>query len=87
MSMTRVINKYCLFAYWISSAKTNWSCIDAVCFNSFKAAVWLFCQPTEEWHICKAIIIGSDNGLSTKSYQAIIWTNDGLLLIRISLKI
>ena len=35
----------------------------------------------------KAIIIGSDNGLSTKSYQAIIWTNDGLLLIRISLKI
>ena len=34
-------------------------------------------------HICvgKLIIIGSDNGLSPDRRQAIIWTNDGLLLI------
>ena len=35
-------------------------------------------------HICvsKIIIIGSDNGLSPGQRQAIIWTNDGILLIR-----
>ena len=35
-------------------------------------------------HICvsKLTIIGSDNGLSPDRRQAIIWTNDGLLLIR-----
>ena len=35
-------------------------------------------------HICvsKLIIIGSDNGLSPGRRQAIIWTNDGILLIR-----
>ena len=34
-------------------------------------------------HICanKLIIIGSDNGLSPGWRQAIIWTNDGILLI------
>ena len=34
-------------------------------------------------HIClsKLIIIGSDNGLSPGRRQAIIWTNDGILLI------
>ena len=34
-------------------------------------------------HICvsKIIIIGSDNGLSPVRRQAIIWTNDGILLI------
>ena len=34
-------------------------------------------------HICvvKLTIIGSDNGLSPGRRQAIIWTNDGLLLI------
>ena len=34
-------------------------------------------------HICvsKIIIIGSDNGLSPDRRQAIIWTNDGMLLI------
>ena len=34
-------------------------------------------------HICisKIIIIGSDNGLSSGRRQAIIWTNDGILLI------
>ena len=34
-------------------------------------------------HICvsKLTIIGSDNGLSPDRHQAIIWTNDGILLI------
>ena len=34
-------------------------------------------------HICisKLAIIGSDNGLSPLRRQAIIWTNDGILLI------
>ena len=34
-------------------------------------------------HICisKLTIIGSDNGLSPNQRQAIIWTNDGILLI------
>ena len=37
-----------------------------------------------EWNICvnKLTIIGSDNGLSPGQRQAIIWTNDGILLIR-----
>ena len=36
-----------------------------------------------EWHICisKLTIIGSDNGLAPDRHQAIIWTNDGILLI------
>ena len=34
-------------------------------------------------HICigNLTIIGSDNGLSPGQRQAIIWTNDGILLI------
>ena len=36
-----------------------------------------------ETHICvsKLTIIGSDNGLLSDRRQAIIWTNDGILLI------
>ena len=35
-------------------------------------------------HMCvsKLTVIGSDNGLSPGRRQAIIWTNDGILLIR-----
>ena len=35
-------------------------------------------------HICvrKLTIIGSDNGLSPRLHQVIIWTNAGILLIR-----
>ena len=32
--------------------------------------------------VSKLAIIGSDNGLSPDRRQAIIWTNDGILLIR-----
>ena len=37
-----------------------------------------------EWYICvsKQAITGPDNGLSSGQYQAIIWTNAGILLIR-----
>ena len=31
--------------------------------------------------VCKLTIIGSDNGLSPRRHQAIIWTNAGILLI------
>ena len=33
-------------------------------------------------YISKLTIVGSDNGLSPGLCQAIIWTNDGILLIR-----
>ena len=45
------------------------------------------CSELTHWgrvtHICvgKLTIIGSDNGLSPGRRQAIIWTNDGILLI------
>ena len=45
-------------------------------------------QPLTHWgrviHICvgNLVIIGSDNGLSPRRRQAIIWTNVGILLIR-----
>ena len=51
---------------------------------------WSFCLDLNvltHWgrvtHICvsKLAIIGSDNGLSPDRRQAIIWTNDGILLI------
>ena len=48
---------------------------------------WMFWKVLTYWgrvtHICvsKLTIIGSDNGLSPDRRQAIIWTNDGLLLI------
>ena len=44
-------------------------------------------EPLTHWgrdtHICvgKLTIIGSDNGLPSERRQAIIWTNDGILLI------
>ena len=53
------------------------------------AEIWCFLNKLlTHWgrvtHICvsKLIIIGSDNGLSPRRRQAIIWTNAGILLIR-----
>ena len=65
-----------LLLFWIPS----WT---AKCF------LWLSPETSEltHWgrvtHICvsKLTIIGSDNGLSPGRRQAIIWTNDGILLI------
>ena len=48
---------------------------------------WICCVSLTHWgretHICvsKLIIIGLNNGLSPDRRQAIIWTNDGSLLI------
>ena len=35
-------------------------------------------------HMCvsKLTVVGSENGLSPGKRQAIVWTNDGILLIR-----
>ena len=50
--------------------------------------IYLLAKSLTHWgrvtHICisKLIIIGSDSGLSPGRRQAIIWTNDGILLIR-----
>ena len=55
-------------------------------FQSYGA--WMFSCQLTHWgrvtHICvsKLTIIASDNGLSPGRRQAIIWTNDGILLIR-----
>ena len=40
-------------------------------------------RPSDAYYIgvSKLIIIGSDNSLSPSLHQAIIWTNDGILLI------
>ena len=45
---------------------------------------WILTHWGRATHICvsKLTIIGSDNGLSPDRRQAIIWTNDGILLIR-----
>ena len=56
-------------------------------FRSEWAGMWCKCTLTH-WgrvaHMCvsKRTIIGSDNGLSPGRHQAIIWTNAGILLIR-----
>ena len=54
---------------------------------SDKANVTMFniSRPSNATHICVSnpIIIGSDNGLSPERRQAIIWTNAGVLLIRL----
>ena len=39
-------------------------------------------RPSDAYMRQKLTIIGSDNGLSPGRRQAIIWTNDGILLIR-----
>ena len=45
---------------------------------------WIITHWGRATHICvsKLTIIGSDNGLSPGRGQVIIWTNDGILLIR-----
>ena len=45
--------------------------------------IWMLTHWGRVTHICvvKLTIIGSDNGLSPGRRQAIIWTNDGILLI------
>ena len=60
-------------------------CINSLCDHP--VCVWLAKLTHWVWdwvmHICisKPTIIGSDNGLSPTWWQAIIWTNAGILLI------
>ena len=61
-----------------------------IILDNYRLAQWVFPVVTvlTHWgrvtHICvsKLTTIGSDNGLSPGRRQAIIWTNDGILLIR-----
>ena len=58
--------------------------------DEYKSGLWFMIHEIEEpllieaeWRIYASVnlIIGSDNGLSPGRRQAIIWTNDGILLI------
>ena len=79
----------------LSPAVSNWQLNHKQYFNfklkvhMYKSLITCTCQYfLTHWgrvtHICvsKLTIIGSDNGLSPGRRQAIIWTNDGILLIR-----
>ena len=57
-----------------------WVCVHAIVINITFISLTL-----GDAYICvsKSIIIGSDSGLSPGRRQAIIWTNAGILLIRI----
>ena len=74
-----------LFLYFYDLLSFVYVFIHLCAYSLFigRAAQWI-----THWgrvtHICfsKLTIIGSDNGLSPGRRQAIIWTNDGILLIR-----
>ena len=65
----------------------NCVCIVVIQFHISLENPSIWCHILIHWgrvtHICvsKLTIIGSDNGLSPHRRQAIIWTNDGILLI------
>ena len=66
-----------IIIYYISNYSLLWCSI----MDSYHHAITHWGRVT---HICvsKLTIIGSDNGLLPGLCQAIIWTNDGILLIR-----
>ena len=70
-----------------SFANHRWSRILMSNNNSHERRMWLFIHVLTHWgrvtHICvrKLTIIGLDNGLAPGRRQAIIWTNDEILLI------
>ena len=51
------------------------------CLNVLNKMLFSHWGPVTHLCITKSIIIGSNNGLSPGQRQAIIWTNDGILLI------
>ena len=68
---------------WRSSDRVNFIII----LISSLAKSCLYCLIEAEWRIYASVnwaIIGSDNGMSPGRRQAIIWTNAGILSIRIS---
>ena len=72
---------------WLTIYHFDLLCYFVVCSNHTTVALPVK-SPLTHWgqvtHICviDSTIIGSDNGLSPGRRQAIIWTNDGILLIR-----
>ena len=78
--------KQIILFYWfndhaILSCIQCWHCVCVA--KQCAAEVWWLTHWGRVTHICvgKLTIIGSDNGLSPRRRQAIIWTNDGILLI------
>ena len=63
--------------------KQNYTCV-FVCSRCSMISIMALTHWGRVTHICvsKLTTIGSDNGLSPGRRQAIIWTNDGILLIR-----
>ena len=78
--MHLISKSYCLFATGRQCLTSGLLCNGLI--------YWCSVSVLTHWgwvtHICvsKLTIIGSDNGLSPGRRQAIIWTNDGILLIR-----
>ena len=73
----RIILFSCIIIYFTNSAEYDWKLYKRK--DSFiDLTYW-----GRATHICvgKLTIIGSDNGLSPGRRQAIIWNNDGILLI------
>ena len=73
-------------AYYIVSAihmKMGHPRMKSLNLCSLDAVTWLLTHWGRVTHICvsKSTIIDLDNGLSPGQRQAIIWTNDGMLLI------
>ena len=75
--------------YWAPNYVHTGKCINVICkMSAILPLTIILLKMLTHWgrvtHICvsKLTIIGSDNGLSPGRRQTIIWTNDGILLIR-----
>ena len=77
----------CRFKIYFNWSKNPWIGISTSQQNIKNIITYVVTGILTHWgrvtHICvgKLSIIGSDNGLSPKRRQAIIWTNAGILLI------
>ena len=75
------------FSFKKMPLKTSSAKVAAILSRPQCVNIWWYLDALTHWgrvtHICvgKLSIIGSDNGLSPGRRQAIIWTNDGILLI------
>ena len=59
---------------------SSWICIEHICLETY--VIFLtHCGRVTYICVVKLTSIGSDNGLALTRRQAIIWTNDGILLI------
>ena len=71
----------CAIIVWINDVECKYF---SICLQNNSTCKGLLTYWGRVTHICvgNQAIIGSDNGLSPGRRQAIIWTNDGILLIR-----